>query len=57
MLPEGWQYGVVMNDGSLWGCGGGKDGRIRQKMRMRYSTTKEACLIDASGQQRPMIGS
>lgn len=43
--PVGWQYGVIMTSGRVWGCGSGEAGRVRQRMRLNYSTTAGPCLL------------
>lgn len=43
--PAGWQHGVVMGDGRVWGCGEGDDGLTRQRMRLRYADVIAPCLI------------
>lgn len=42
--PEGWQYAVIRDDLQIWGCGDGEDGRIRQRMRLKYRHIVAPCL-------------
>jgi hypothetical protein len=46
-VPEGWQYGVVMDDGLVWGCGTGEEGFRRARMRLRYRNVVMPCMLPA----------